>query len=1008
MRPCKHLLSTALTIYLAVGFLFPAAGASKQPEVVSHIGIREIEVYGPDDPTVNLALGARVRSEGEIPRPYVKPLSFIVDGRLYTRWSNYVRVPGTWIELDLGSDRRIDRVVVRPMRNLITRYVLTLAPDGDMDAARVIARSGVDQPPTIDTTLNGTWINVDEEGRPIPEVGRYLRLEILSGSDVVYEVILDPEEIYRIEDFHYESKHLLLDLKEGILVPGMTAVGVTVVIVLGEGRYAITPPRPGELSPALRNIRNIRRKLGDIWIDRPVSGRFSYLYMRINPKRYDELFGSSLKGKIEDMEGFARAKRIYSLLFSKSYHANEFAIIPSAENFGVALYAVELGRNIMIGEGIGEGEIGEGEYYFAIECPEPIETPEYSLADVLHYDIQARIRPDEHSLSARSIITLKGVDQDKGWIGLMLRKDLGVEEVTDRGGNPLEYLLAPISIYKRRLYIRTAPVPSRGDTIQLVVEYSGKVLADSTEHRIWDYIGPEGSYLRPEAFWYPRNPGDPATARMAFTVPGSLTVVSNGALEWAHREGEERTFRWAVDQPVGGLAFTAARYLKEERAGDGFVLQSYLFPQDAGRAEEYLDRSEGIISFYSERFGPYPFHKFAIVEIPQGYRGGHGDQSFVMMYEGAFKPPFDEKLWAHEIAHQWWGNWVGIVFGYGDWLSEGLAEYSALLFIEHKRGREAFLKGLGEIAYRYLSWEGMGREDEPPLRGADDRVVAYNKGAYFFHMLRYILGEEGFFRALRQLTRDYGGGQIDPFRLQEVCETVYGKDLDWFFGQWLDQPGVPQYELTWKLKEGPQGVWRVKGTIRQVRGDFRMPLEVVAVTEGGRYIRRIWVEGRKADFSFDLESRPLEVLLDPDRWVLRQTPQTLASAEVNRHMRAGEELWNQGDHSGAREEFQKALALGPEGRVLGRLLHDLGRVEFKLGQTEAAFEHLRQALPLLPQNHWTTAWTRNTLGEIYLKRGEYEKARREYEAVVAMQATVNSVKHARRRLNELAESRGSR
>ena len=243
---------------------------------------------------------------------------------------------------------------------------------------------------------------------------------------------------------------------------------------------------------------------------------------------------------------------------------------------------------------------------------------------------------------------------------------------------------------------------------------------------------------------------------------------------------------------------------------------------------------------------------------------------------------FDEKSYngsgrlegtvAHEIAHQWFGDSVTESDWHHLWLSEGFATYFGNLFFEHAEGRERFLREMSDDRRRYLE------DKESPTRPVYDPAVTdlfkllnrnnYQKGAWVLHMLRGVMGDEKFFAGVRDYYRTYRDRTALTEDFRRVMELHAGRPLDWFFRQWIYEPGHPVYDAAWRW-DAPAKTLRLRVTQRQPSTLFRMPLTVEFKTGDDATRETIEVGRREQTFDFKLDAKPQAVALDPDEWVLK-------------------------------------------------------------------------------------------------------------------------------------------
>jgi aminopeptidase N len=234
---------------------------------------------------------------------------------------------------------------------------------------------------------------------------------------------------------------------------------------------------------------------------------------------------------------------------------------------------------------------------------------------------------------------------------------------------------------------------------------------------------------------------------------------------------------------------------------------------------------------------------------------------------------------SHEIAHQWFGDAVTEADWHHLWLSEGFATYFGAVFFEHADGASDLRARMEQSRQRILESDDAER---PVVDPAERDLFAllndnnYAKGGWVLHMLRGVLGDDGFFAGIREYYRRHLHSAVLSEDFEAVMEEVSGRDLGWFFGQWLHEPGYPVFELDQAWEPGADGQGgTLTVTVRQVQKPgwptFRMPMELLVGGGGEPMRRQIEVRGRETVVRLDLadSARPSAVELDPDGWVLK-------------------------------------------------------------------------------------------------------------------------------------------
>lgn len=395
--------------------------------------------------------------------------------------------------------------------------------------------------------------------------------------------------------------------------------------------------------------------------------------------------------------------------------------------------------------------------------------------------------------------------------------------------------------------------------------------------------------------WWPckDHPSDEADSMdITIAVPAPLVVASNGRLLGVD-EGADgwRTYRWHVSTPINNyaVALNIAPYETITRdyqsvAGDVFPVTYWVLPENLERGRQLFEEILKHLRFHEETFGPYPFRadKYGVAETPHLGMEHQTIIAYGNRYKGNIWGPkkfaFDS-LHHHELAHEWWGNLVTARSWEDMWLHEGFGTYSQALYVERLYGAEGYRE---QMAY-YAS--GLANKGPvAPRRTMNSREVyfghegdspggdIYNKGACVLHTLRFLLGDEPFFRVLRRmaypdpaLERSTDGSACrfsTTDELLAIAERESGRELDWFFELYLRQPALP--ELRHEVVEGELRLsWQTPAGL-----SFPMP---VPVRLGGETHLVQMTGGTGApgsSGSLALEGREFD--LDPEAWILRQ------------------------------------------------------------------------------------------------------------------------------------------
>jgi len=406
-------------------------------------------------------------------------------------------------------------------------------------------------------------------------------------------------------------------------------------------------------------------------------------------------------------------------------------------------------------------------------------------------------------------------------------------------------------------------------------------------------------------FWLPSvdHPTDKATVRFTVHAPAEWKVVSNGRLVTEAGPtppgaigppGDRRTWVWeegvpispynmvigAADLSVVPVGLAACGRAPASPRTDGCVEVTYwVYPEDVERAEPSFRRAAEIVDHFTDLIGPYPFEKLANVQSSTRF-GGMENASAIFYSERAIASGRSiEGTVSHEIAHQWFGDAVTEADWHHLWLSEGFANYFGEQFFESADGEGAFRALLDADRRKIIA----GGDAERPIYDPAARDLFallndnnYEKGGWVLHMLRGMLGDHAFFAGIREYYRRYTHATALTSDFQAVMEEVYGQGLEWFFQQWIYEPGYPVFDLdqAWRPAASGSGgelMVTVHQTQRPEWPTFRAHTELLVVQDGREQRVPVEISERTTAVRVTLSSStpPSAVVLDPDGWLLK-------------------------------------------------------------------------------------------------------------------------------------------
>lgn len=580
-------------------------------------------------------------------------------------------------------------------------------------------------------------------------------------------------------------------------------------------------------------------------------------------------------------------------------------------------------------------------------------TPVETFAPV-DYQVDTSIA-DDLSLEGKTILRVKGVRAGERVVPLELSRNLAVEGIKGADGQPLVYFQNE-DMSRREILSRgndtvfvVLPAPVRaGEEFSLEVNYHGNVIADAGNGV--EFVGDRGT-------WYAHVGGEYfAPFDLSFRWPKRFTLVATGTQVESHDETNTRTGRWKSQLPFAVAGFNLGEYQVEtvatehprialyanrqlENAILGRILQntppsedSVLPPLDAAPhvvaiapppppsptvvlnhlGGEVLDS----IHFFEKLNGPFPYDQLGISQIPGTF--GQGWPGLVYLSTLAFLPPATqgeagvgaqaqeeatELMPFHEVVHQWWGNVDGAASYRDEWISEGMANYQAILYADSKRpGKHRMATWLERYRTALLA-KAPGSQEIADTAGPLDLgyrintskvpdayvVVMYDKGTWVMHMLHELLRDptakdpdERFRQLLQSTLAEYRFRAISTADFQHAVEKVMTPSMDlednhsmsWFFDQWVRGTGIPRYTVQFQTKPAKDG-FIVTGKLLQgdVNDVFTEPVPIYASRSGDKpeLLGVVVTTGPETHFHFTSRFHPGKLIIDPKLTLLCRT-----------------------------------------------------------------------------------------------------------------------------------------
>ena len=645
------------------------------------------------------------------------------------------------------------------------------------------------------------------------------------------------------------------------------------------------------------------------------------------------------------------------------------------------------------------------------------------------YDVYASLLPATQSLTAKATVEFEALEPSRT-ILCELHPNLRLTAVRNTGGQVLE---SDRDEFNPLLVRVTLPDPlPAGQRVKLTFEYAG-LLANADQSPAPGItlakVAPDNSFLLLPARWFPLTgyPANRYTATFHIEVPQGLTVTGTGTADpptapappttskvvgppaptGQTAAGARMVYTFHDDQPSASGTFVAGALQLYPVRAEGLSISVYV-PTSAGNtAQAYGQSAARIITALSDHFGALPQPNLTVAQLPDGTLPSVVAPGLVLLNAPQWTPAANEHALASLIAGQWWGNLVMAASPSDQWITDGLARYSAALYVEEAEGKAGMDKLIDDFAIGSMMYQG-----EIPISGAgrfapyssDYNSVVVSKGALVFNMLRQQMGDANFEALLHDFYARFSGKDATLAEFEQMAkdqmaktappansaanfvlrsdgapqpsdsDTTPGVNLGPFFAQWVNSTGVPDLSLDYTVFRTKSG-FKIVGKVKQDLDFFRMPVELEVQTEGNTEFKTIEVSGLESSFDVDVFGRPRPngVILDPHNYILKTSPKLRMRATIAR----GEALAEQGRYYDALQQYTQALAMDKTNSL----------AEFRTGEAffyqknySASANAFRDALngDLDPSYKWVEVWSHLYLGKIYDVAGDRTRAVNEY------------------------------
>ena len=637
----------------------------------------------------------------------------------------------------------------------------------------------------------------------------------------------------------------------------------------------------------------------------------------------------------------------------------------------------------------------------AFALPLAAQTSARQTVTVSAYLIDAELDSASHHLAAKTRVSFTAPENAEV-ASFGFHPALKITKITDDAGK----LLTGERSADGTLRVAPAAPFSRGQLNTWTFEYEGLLTGAEdgpVEGLKLAAIQEPITYLFYAARWFPTTGymTNRFTAEMHIRVPQGMRVFASGSTGKPHsvtlasgKPGDEFDFNWT--RPGFPGTVIAGRYLGPFSAGGGNV-KVYLTVSHQSSGNALAQTAAREFDFFTDSFGAPETSKLNVVELPDDTLPAAWAPELAAILGSRVSDKSGVRLLANTIAHQWWGSEVSPRTLADSWITNGMARYGELMYLEDENGKSSLKTALQDVAAGALAYDTQPLSSIGRLSpfSPEFQSMTLEKGAMIFHMLRGVIGDKLFLATLKGALSQFSDAPIRTADLEKVAEAQSQQQLTPFFAQWVDGTGAPVFTNKFAVyRQGNNKGFRTIGEIQQDLDLFRMPVDLRVETDGKTENRKVEVVGTSTQFIVDTFGRPRRVTIDPDSWVLKSTP----DLQVRIAILKGQQLVAQGDLTGALAEYQKALEANPQSSLAS---YRIGEILYTQRNYQASVNAYRDALRGDGEPRWTEVWSHIQLGKIFDLTGQRDRAVNEYrQAVQTNDNTQGAMNEARQWLQK--------
>lgn len=499
--------------------------------------------------------------------------------------------------------------------------------------------------------------------------------------------------------------------------------------------------------------------------------------------------------------------------------------------------------------------------------------PRNENVDVLHYIFKLNLYDSTDVITGEASITIafKKAMQEFELDLVSLNSDNTGMKITSITENKKSI---PFSHQNNRIKISKAI--AAGDQYTFVISYNGipqdGLIIGKNKYGDRTFFG--DNWPDRARHWLPSvdHPSDKASVEFIVSAPIQYEVVGNGLKrEEGNLDNKRKMTHWreTVDIPTKVMVIGAARFAVQYVGEvDDISVESWVYPQNREEGFHDYEVAVRVLDYFIKNVGPYSYKKLANVQSKTRY-GGMENASNIFYFENSVNGKGErESLIAHEVAHQWFGNSASEKDWYHVWLSEGFATYFTHLYNEATYGKESVSKERAADRTQIIDYFKKNKAPVIDTSITDLNKIlntnSYQKGGWVLHMLRTEIGDEAFWKGIREYYKTYQNKNALTSDLQKIMEKNSGLNLEGFFNQWLFTAGHPVLGGSWKYDK-KSGSLEITITQNQEK-PFDFPIEIGVYLENQPLpvIEKVEINKKTQKISIPVTAKPIKIMLDPN------------------------------------------------------------------------------------------------------------------------------------------------